>query len=273
MSSQPFARWLDKAQHRLARANDEWFGPRDFEAARWCGDPVISIVCDDGPLSDLSKVVPVLDRHRVQGVFAPVASWVGLDGRLGADDLRALAAAGHEIASHLDDHEPLHRRPEHTWPGALRKSRAVLADACGMDVTTLVFPHGHSSLAIRETTLDFYDCALTTWRGFNRGVFNRYAMRRMPFGSHLAPADRSPQAHRLMLKEILARPGWLIWMVHSAHLSHDEHQTQCLHAMLSLASQLGIKVMTIHDTWRHLRSARRAAQRSNTPRRLEEPLR
>lgn len=263
MSNPPFARWLDRAQHRLARANDEWFGPREFEAARWYGDPVISIVCDDGCLSDLSKVVPVLDAHRVQGVFAPVASWVGTSGHMSAADLRALARGGHEIASHLDHHEPLHRRPEHTWQEAFQSSRAALSDACGTDVTTLVFPHGHNSLPVRQAALEHYDSALTTWRGFNRGVFNRYALRRVPFGSHLAPADRDPLAHRQLINDVLARPAWLIWMVHSANPSHDERQIDRLHAMLLLAAQLGIQVLTIHNTWRHLRNLRRAAQRKN----------
>src|SRR5262245_35838177 len=274
MNRMPFARWLDRAQHRLARANDEWFGPRDFEASCWYGTPVVSVVCDDGYVSDLSKVVPVLDAHAACGVFAPVASCVGESGYLSASDLRALARAGHEVASHMDLHAPLHRRPAHTWPAALHGSREALTHACGIDVTTLVFPYGHNSLAARQAAMRHYDCALTTWRGVNRGAFNRFAMRRLPFGSHLAPPDLRPDAHRIALHELAERPGWLIWMVHSANPSHDEIQSARLDDMLSLAAQLGIKVLTIHNAWRHLRSARRAADRdacdTQTPHRLEE---
>ena len=267
-------RWLNSVQHRLARANDEWFGPRDFEAARWVGAPVISIVCDDGCISDLLKVVPVLEAHRVPGVFAPVADWVGTSGHLSTADLRALARAGHEIASHMDQHAPLHRRPAHTWVAAFHASREALADACGSDVKTLVFPHGHNSLAVRQAAMRHYDCAVTTWRGVNRGIFNRFAIRRMPFGSYLQPADRNPLAYRFALEDLMAHPGWLVWMLHSANPAHDHTQTARLHEMLSMAAGLGIKVLTVSDTWRHQRSARRAADRregiAQAPQQMEE---
>jgi len=72
----------------------------------------------------------------------------------------------------------------------------------------------------------------------------------------------------------MAHPGWLVWMLHSANPGHDHTQTARLHEMLSLAAGLGIKVLTVSDTWRHQRSARRAADRregiAQAPQQMEE---
>jgi peptidoglycan/xylan/chitin deacetylase (PgdA/CDA1 family) len=255
------ARWRDKLQHRLARCNDDWFGPRAFEATRWFGTPVMSIVCDDGPCTDLDKVVPVLAERRVRAVFAPVADQIGARGQMSATELRALVDAGHEVASHMDRHVPLHTRPAFEWSAAFGSSRARLEDACGADVTSLVYPFGHSSLAIRRIASRHFECALTTWQGINAGVLNRYAIRRHALGSHVPRHERHIAAYRLLLDQTAARSGWLVWMLHSAHPAHDTVQTQCLRQVIELAAERGIKVLTVKDAWRHRRAAILALER------------
>lgn len=255
------ARWRDRLQHRLARCNDDWFGPRTFEAARWFGSPVMSIVCDDGPCTDLDKIVPALADRGVRAVFAAVADWVGTRTHMTAADLRALVDAGHEVASHMDCHVALHRRPAPEWSGAFASSRARLEDACGADVTSLVYPFGHTSVAIRRVAMRHFDCAMTTWQGINAGVLNRYAIRRHAIGSHLPRNARHMAAYRALLEQAARRSGWLVWMVHSAHPSHDSVQTKCLRQVIDLALERGIKVLTVKDAWRHRRAAIQALER------------
>ena len=74
------------------------------------GRPIASITFDDFPKSAWSKGGPVLARHGARATYYTAGSFCGrtVEGRLfyDADDLNALKAAGHEIASHSFAHQP-----------------------------------------------------------------------------------------------------------------------------------------------------------------------
>jgi peptidoglycan/xylan/chitin deacetylase (PgdA/CDA1 family) len=81
------------------------------KAARLAGHrPVASITFDDFPKNAWTLGGPVLARHGVRGTYYTAGGFCGRteDGTVFYDenDLRALAAAGHEIACHGFGHQP-----------------------------------------------------------------------------------------------------------------------------------------------------------------------
>ncbi|PSQ42731.1 polysaccharide deacetylase [Halobacteriales archaeon SW_7_68_16] len=71
----------------------------------------LALVFDDGPTSDRSLVAPVLDAYDAPATFAVVPTWLGAENHLTTDGVRALADAGHEIATHGHRHRRLQAMP------------------------------------------------------------------------------------------------------------------------------------------------------------------
>lgn len=70
--------------------------------------PLLTISFDDAPHSSAREAASILDRHGVKATYFISAGLSGQDSHLGhytsADDIRALEAAGHEIACHTFSH-------------------------------------------------------------------------------------------------------------------------------------------------------------------------
>lgn len=244
----PFLRTsASRAQHHLARTGAAILPLREFERCHWRGGPALSLVCDDGCATDLRDVVPLLDRLGLAGCFAPVSSLVGLDGYMTAADLQALARSGHEIASHSDLHRALTTREPDELRIGMARSRDALSEIVGQSVTTLVYPYGNNGRLVRALASACYDCGITTWAGMQHGSFNRFAIRRVPFGSYCRSGqDTWPWFERLLL-DAAQRGSWLLLMIHTAAPAHDSEQSQLLERLLRFAVELAFPVVSVRD--------------------------
>ena len=83
---------------------------QDIEIATWAGfrKAATSFTFDDGPQSNVDMAMPMFDKYGYKATFNIVTNWAnggnGQNGMLNWDGVKALAADGHEIASHSDSH-------------------------------------------------------------------------------------------------------------------------------------------------------------------------
>jgi peptidoglycan/xylan/chitin deacetylase (PgdA/CDA1 family) len=236
-----------RVQHHLARAGAAILPLREFELCHWRRGPALSIVCDDGCASDLREVVPLLDRMGLPGCFAPVSGLVGLDGHMKATELRALARSGHEIASHSDVHRPLTARAPGELKIGLARARDALSEIVQQPVTTLVYPYGNNGRLVRSLASASYDCGITTWTGMQHGSFNRFAIRRVPFGSYCRPGQDTWTWFERLLLQATSQGSWLLLMLHTAAPAHDLKQSMLLERLLRFAVESGVPVVTVRD--------------------------
>jgi peptidoglycan/xylan/chitin deacetylase (PgdA/CDA1 family) len=98
---------------------------------------------DDGYRSQVLHALPLLDRFGMKGSFAVVTSTLSTGPRhMTREQVRALAAEGHEICSHTLTHPNLARLPEAAIRRELEASRAELEELLLRPVDCLVYPYG-----------------------------------------------------------------------------------------------------------------------------------
>ena len=102
----------------------------------------VDLTVDDGFASDVDVVLPLLLERGLTATFSPCAGWLDTPGRVGADDVRALVAAGMPVGTHGWVHRDWRRLGPGQAAEEFLRSAAVLADVCGRPVTSAAVPFG-----------------------------------------------------------------------------------------------------------------------------------
>jgi len=230
--------------HVRDRAEELLLGWRPFERLHLPPESALSIICDDGSRQDLD-IVEVLERHRVKGVFAVSPALIGRAGFLDAVALRALSAAGHEVAFHGDTHDPFTAVAAATLRGAIDDGvQRLRAEGLGTP-RTLVYPFGRHNRAVRAVVAGAFDCAFTTWFGINRGCINRYAIRRIALGAYSGTLPATEDWYRGLLDRAAAGHCWPTLMVHPGSAGHVAAHTAMLSRLIAYAVDRGLAVRTV----------------------------
>ncbi|MGY1779058.1 polysaccharide deacetylase family protein [Geodermatophilus sp. SYSU D01036] len=174
--------------------------------ARGRADGLVGLTFDDGYADFLDHAMPVLARHRMTATLYVVAGLLGGTNEwdqgpqlrlVDADQVRAVAAAGHEVGSHTLVHTRLTGAGPATLTEQVAASRRVLQEVLQADVPGFCYPWGDfDAAAVEAARAAGYDHACVTG---DHLPGHRFAVPR----SYVAPGDRAPQ---LLAK--LARHRW-----------------------------------------------------------------
>lgn len=196
-------------------------GPRDRARA--------ALTFDDGPGPSTAAVLDALEREGVRATFFVL----GRQARRHPDLVRRIAAGGHQLASHGDDHGILlFRGPGHVT-AQLRRTEDAVRQACGEDVLSRIFraPHGFRG----PQTWAAARRAGYRMAGWSRGVFDSAE----PGAG--AIADRTARA---------LRPGAVI-LLHDADgwdPARGRPQTaEALPAIIRAARGRGLSLVTLDE--------------------------
>jgi peptidoglycan/xylan/chitin deacetylase (PgdA/CDA1 family) len=115
----------------------------------------VFLTFDDGGVSALTNIAPMLEERGWRGHFFITTDRVGTPGFLTRDQVRELASRGHVVGSHSCSHprristcDPVQLR--HEWVDSVR----ALEDWTGVPVTTASVPGGFYSDAVGQTAAD-----------------------------------------------------------------------------------------------------------------------
>jgi peptidoglycan/xylan/chitin deacetylase (PgdA/CDA1 family) len=140
--------------------------------ARLAGDrPVASITFDDFPKNAWTQGGPVLARYDARGTYYTAGGFCGrtVNGTTfyDAEDLRALAAAGHEIGSHGYGHQPVPSlSDEELAADAGRNAEFLRPFLKGETPVSYAYPYGRVS----PRTKRFYASRFASLRGVHSGI-------------------------------------------------------------------------------------------------------
>ncbi len=116
----------------------------------------VTIEFDDGKASQL-LALPTLQQYGFHASFFVITSFVGGPGYLTLDDLRSLAAGGHEIASHTVDHPYLSTLSDAEIRSELADSRSWLVTNVAPDAAqTFASPYGDYDARVVATARELY---------------------------------------------------------------------------------------------------------------------
>jgi peptidoglycan/xylan/chitin deacetylase (PgdA/CDA1 family) len=139
-------RWLRRLGLRGVGLSELLHAQERGEAGR-----LVALTFDDGYTDFLEHAVPVLERHGMTATLYVVAG--RMDGTnewdsgprlpiMGPDQVRAVAAAGHEVGSHTMTHARLAGADPGTLTAEVAGSRQVLQDVLQTEVAGFCYPYG-----------------------------------------------------------------------------------------------------------------------------------
>jgi len=142
------------------------------------------ITFDDGQQSQWAAA-EILDRFGYKGVF-----FVHPDGPLSPDQLRDLAARGHELGSHTHTHPFLTRVSDERLRDEVHGSRMALAGIVGQPVNFFAYPNGDwNSRVLAAVQAAGYCGAVHAWDGQDWTPEKRWIEPRIEISGHLSLAQ------------------------------------------------------------------------------------
>jgi peptidoglycan/xylan/chitin deacetylase (PgdA/CDA1 family) len=178
---------------------------------RGAADGLVGLTFDDGYADFVTRVMPVLARYGftatvfvIAGALGGTNTWDEPGPRkrlMTADEVRHAAAAGIEVGSHSMSHPRLPDVDSGALGDEVRRSRTILMDLTGQDVSGFCYPYGgfgaREVASVRAAGYD-YACAVDA-----PGPANRYALPRTFIGDR----DTSPRLFAKWARHALHRRG------------------------------------------------------------------
>jgi len=150
----------------------------------------IVITFDDGFKDNFTEALPLLNEHGFRGTFFPTISLVNKSVNkywkngiareyMDWEDIITLSKMGHEVGSHMLDHQDLRRLNHRDLIRQLRGSKEIIEDKIKMAVNTFSYPYGGVSKKVVEAAMNVgYIGACSSIRGLNNYGSNPYLLRR-----------------------------------------------------------------------------------------------
>ncbi|HTI74480.1 MAG TPA: polysaccharide deacetylase family protein [Mycobacterium sp.] len=147
---------------------------------------MVGLTFDDGYADFVPNAMPILRRYGFSATMFVLAGRLGGDNAwsrpgpckplLTADQVREIAHAGTEVASHGLEHVSLLQADDARLRDETVRSRAILQELLGEPIRGFAYPYGHSDArvveAVRTAGYD-YACAVQPWSGIGRHAIPR----------------------------------------------------------------------------------------------------
>ncbi|THJ68773.1 polysaccharide deacetylase family protein [Arthrobacter echini] len=146
---------------------------------------LVGLTFDDGYTDFTEYALPVLERHGMTSTLYVVTGRLGRTnewdegprlGLLNAEQVRSVAAAGHEVGSHTMSHPHLAGAPPEVLRTEIAGSRDVLQDILQSEVPGFCYPYGDfddaAADAVRAAGYD-YGCVIGDYTPGDRAVLPR----------------------------------------------------------------------------------------------------
>lgn len=218
---------------------------------------MVSLTFDDGKVTQADNTAATLERNGMRGTYYVIAramsDW-GMSSYLSVDQVKSLAARGHEVGNHSSQHYDLvdvqaGKVDEFEDAQAdLSAAQKIFKDQVGVTPRTCAYPFGRSDTAVQAAAgrAGLKACRGTS-RGENRaGSLNPYDLKTMYVTRSTTVAEIKAAA-----KAAKANGSWVVYVWHgvvddSADLDIDEDiLTSTFNAQLAAIKSTGVPVRTV----------------------------
>ncbi|MEZ5961414.1 MAG: polysaccharide deacetylase family protein [Hyphomonadaceae bacterium] len=209
-------------------------------------EPVLSITFDDFPATAATTGARVLERHGARGTFYAASGMANIVGPCGPgfseDDIKRLAAAGHEIGCHTSNHADCAQRDMFTTLEDLARNRDALAQMGAPAPRAHAYPYGETSQEVKDNLPPRFMSARGILPGLNYGPGDLAQLRAYPlFGA--GGIERVLGALKIGAK----RKAWVIGFTHDVADAPSPWGTRAdeLDLVLREAHKLGFVVLPV----------------------------
>jgi peptidoglycan/xylan/chitin deacetylase (PgdA/CDA1 family) len=213
--------------------------------------PLVSLAFDDGWKSVRERALPILQRYG-----APATNYI-LTGEIGVDpeylnlaDLRVLAEAGHQIASHSVNHLDLTKSRPRVVRHEVRDSKKFLKKNGFAPILDWASPYGTSSTSTTAEVKKVYRSQRSAQPGFNsKDDFDIYALKVQ--GVVLSTTAAEVQS---WVDQAVREKTWLILLYHEVATNNHEYSTTPaqLESHLEILKKAGVLIVTVDQALREI---------------------
>lgn len=212
--------------------------------------PLVSFTFDDAPESACTTGAALLEKHKVRGTYYISGAGCGaegLGGRLAkAEDLKALAAAGHEIGCHTFSHVAVARVARQQLAAEISRNGTFLQGVQNVPALyNFAYPYGEFSLTTKLYLQTQFDSCRSLLPGVNIGSADLGALKSCELQN--ASIDRRGVA--AIIADTVRHNGWLIFTCHdvAAEPSRFGVSPDLLGFALATARDAGCHLTSIRD--------------------------
>lgn len=212
--------------------------------------PLVTFTFDDVPETALTHGATLLRQAGIAGTFYLAA---GLLGRrtpdwtvIGADGVRALREAGHEIGCHTYSHAEAPYLDDAAVLAEVERNRAGLAEIVpSLRLENFAFPYGTGSMASKRALAGRFRSSRGIVPGINVGEVDLQLLKAYPLVDALLSRDVIDRVFDVAL----ARTGWVIFYTHdvSDWPSPFGCRPELLAYAIEAAAKRGIAGVTISE--------------------------
>ncbi len=208
--------------------------------------PLLTISFDDAPVSAAREGAAILARYGVKGTYFISAAMSGKESHLGiyttADDIRALAAAGHEIACHTFTHLDCGRAKAGDIAANLQKNQDALK-ALGISASqTFAYPYGDVSPAAKAILNDRYLAS----RALHHGLITSGTDLNQAPAVGIEGADGAQAAFSWLQRATATPNSWLVLYTHDVRDKPSDFgcTPETLDRIIAKAIESGFDIVT-----------------------------
>ena len=230
--------------------------------------PIVSFTFDDFPSSAIRIGGPILRRYGVKATFYVSMGNLAADAAedavtFTADDLREVAAEGHEIACHTHGHLDCALTSPETLIRDLELNAAAVQQILpGYRMTNFAYPYGNVDLASKQLMAGRFDTARGIWSGINRGRADLALL-----SGHRIYGDEANYGRALELIEETERTnGWLIFFTHDVRPNPSPYgsRPEVFEGIVQAACASRCQILTVRDALAAAAPSKVAGRRSTT---------
>ncbi len=210
--------------------------------------PMVSFTFDDVPSSACRAGARILERHGVRGTFYVAAGGCGAISPVGQlasrDEIRTLAANGHEIGCHTYSHPDVSRITLVALDNEIDQNRSALLGIHGdIVLRNFAYPYGEMSVRSKRRLETRFDSCRSVHPGINSKTADLGSLKACPLES--AAVDHAKIAR--LIEQTIETNGWLIFYSHdvSEHPSPFGVAPGTLDFAVRAAKKAGCIVATI----------------------------
>ena len=209
---------------------------------------LVSFTFDDCPRSAWTVGGPILKQHGVCATYYAVGSFAGQDvdgiAQFEANDLKAIMAEGHEIASHSFSHRPVHELSNQSLIDDESNNTAFFRSHLGdFRPASFAYPFGEVSPRTKALYARTHASNRGIRPGLNGAVFDMAQLKAVP----LERRSWSEAMVESWVAKAVAKSAWLIFFTHD--VADDPSPYGATPAMLdhalSLVKASGIEVLPV----------------------------
>jgi peptidoglycan/xylan/chitin deacetylase (PgdA/CDA1 family) len=177
--------------------------------------PVVSITFDDFPKSAWTRGGALLAKHGVKATYYVSGGFEGrrVDGLdyYDADDLKAAAAAGHEIGCHTFSHERVWSLDDASLMDDVDRNAAFVQDLLGdYALSSFAYPYGEASPRTKLAVGRRFPTSRGIRKGVNAGLVDLSQLK----AAGVEARSWSPAAIEGLVQAARRKGGWLIFFTH-----------------------------------------------------------